>query len=208
VRAFSTVFALLLDGSVRTGWRMILGLPLAAVYHLAFNIAPTVVGCVQDIFLFGVNTKFSPEETYLKSGLSRIALGYRLRRAFALAIRSAIEGDIPFGAFWFGWHATKWTPNGFEGWTSGQKRVLLRPARLAAPLAPEVAVERNVTAAAAPAPSNVVSLAEARKTLRPRMPSLRPARLSAAPRAVPASEIRVAVAAAEGANPQRSARSA
>ena len=208
VRAFSTVFALLLDGSMRSGWRLVLGLPLAAVYHVAFNIAPTVVGCVQDILLFGVNTKFSPEETYLKSGLSRIALGYRLRRAFALAIRSVVEGDVPFGAFWFGWHATKWTPNGFEGWTGGKKRVLLPRVRPAAPLGSEVVVARNVTAAA-PAPSNVISLAEARKSLRPRVPSLRPARLSLAPQAAAnVSEIRLTVAAVDGANQQRSARSA
>jgi len=36
-----------------------------------------------------------------------------------------IHNDVPLGAFWFGWHETPWTPNGFEGWTRGKKRVLL-----------------------------------------------------------------------------------
>ncbi len=213
-RALSTVFALKVDSGMKRHWRMLLGLPLAIPYHLVFNICTTISGMFQDIFLFGVNTKFSPEETYIKSKLSRIALGYRVRRAFALAIRSVVVGDVPLGTFWFGWHATEWTPSGFEGWTSGKKkRVLLPrvastpaaavPVVMPAPFAPvapiaAVAAEAPMALVASILPArhslppvsvpaladmvgNVISMAEARKTLRPRAPSLRPGHLSIAP---------------------------
>jgi hypothetical protein len=28
---------------------------------------------------------------------------------------------VPLGAFWFGWGETRWTPSGFDGWTTGKK---------------------------------------------------------------------------------------
>jgi cellulose synthase/poly-beta-1,6-N-acetylglucosamine synthase-like glycosyltransferase len=125
VRALSTVIALVVDGTVRQSWRLLFGLPLSIPYHVVFNILPTIVGLVEDILLFGVNTHFSPEETYIRGRLTRIALAYRVRRALALAVRSILYNDVPLGAFWLGWHETPWTPNGFEGWTSGKRRVLL-----------------------------------------------------------------------------------
>jgi hypothetical protein len=93
-----------------------------------FNVLPTIIGSVQDIFLFGVNTRFSPERTHIRSGTTRIALAFRIRRALTLAVRSILLNDVPLGLFWFGWGETPWTPSGFEGWTSGKKpRAILPP---------------------------------------------------------------------------------
>ncbi len=119
VRGACTLFAAAVDGQLRQGARTLLALPLALPYHLAFNMLPTVVGITEDILLLGVNTRFSPEETLVASGLSRIALAYRLRRALRLAWRSVVHGDVPLGWFWLGWGATPWTTNGFHGWTNG-----------------------------------------------------------------------------------------
>jgi hypothetical protein len=146
VRATMTVFALVLDRSPRHGWWRLLGLPLAVPYHFAFNVVPTIVGLAEDILLFGVNTSFSPEETCVRSGLSRIAIAYRVRRALALAVRSVIHNDVPLGSFWLGWHATRWTPNGFEGWTTGKRRVLVpRPLPLVQPIPADVPSLRAVS---------------------------------------------------------------
>ena len=76
----------------------------------------------------------SPEWTLVAGRTSRVALMYRTRRFFALTLRAALHGDVPLGSFWFGWLATKWTPNGFEGWTTGKKpRAVFAWAALAAP---------------------------------------------------------------------------
>jgi hypothetical protein len=48
-----------------------------------------------------------------------MALAYRARRAFLLACRAVVFGDVPWGKFWLGWEQTRWTPSGFDGWTTG-----------------------------------------------------------------------------------------
>jgi hypothetical protein len=65
----------------------------------------------------------------IKGGSERIALLYRLRRAFLLALRSVLVGDVPFGKFWFGWRETRWTSSGFEGFTSKKKQRPILPPR-------------------------------------------------------------------------------
>lgn len=124
IRLFSTVFALLVDGSRPKSGFKILALAMWIPYNFVFNTLTTVWGSFLDVFGFGVNTKFSPETTHIKSGLSRIALAYRCRRALALSVRAIIHNDVPLGTFWFGWHETPWTPNGFEGWSTGVSRAL------------------------------------------------------------------------------------
>lgn len=115
-----TLFALLMKGELQY-WRMALGLPLAPFYNLVFNWLPGAVGSTSDILLFGNITGFSPEWTLKRGQSVRIALLFRLRRAFLLAVRSVVYGDVPFGKFWFGWGETPWAPSGFEGWTTGKK---------------------------------------------------------------------------------------
>ncbi|MBX3203724.1 MAG: hypothetical protein KF764_01585 [Labilithrix sp.] len=126
-RFASTAFGIALDGGFKKHGYKLLGLVLAAPYHFVFNQLAGLWGVVQDIFLAGVNTGFAPETTDIKSRLSRVAIGFRLRRAFALAIRAVVYNDVPLGWFWFGWHETKWTPNGFDGWTSGKKPRAILP---------------------------------------------------------------------------------
>lgn len=149
MRATATLLGLLVDQPVEGNALKLFAIPLSVPYHMVFNVVPTIVGSVKDIFLFGVNTKFSPEQTHIRSGTTRIALAFRLRRALTLAVRSVIVNDVPLGWFWFGWNETAWTPNGFEGWTSG------RPAR---PIMPTSVLRfRNAIAetAATPAPEPV-----------------------------------------------------
>jgi hypothetical protein len=122
--SLATAFALCINGEFGY-WRMALGLPFAPLYQLMFNWLPGAVGVLSDVFLFGNNTGFAPETTLIKGGSARIALLFRLRRAFQLALRSVIVGDVPFGKFWFGWRETEWTPNGFEGFTTGKRRSIL-----------------------------------------------------------------------------------
>lgn len=122
----STAFALGINGDFRY-WRMALALPFAPLYQLVFNWLPGAVGVSSDVFLFGNNTGFAPETTLIKGGSARIAITFRVRRALQLAIRSVVYGDVPFGKFWFGWRETPWTPNGFEGFTTGKRRSILPP---------------------------------------------------------------------------------
>jgi hypothetical protein len=122
--SLATVFALCINGEYQY-WRMALGLPFAPLYQLVFNWLPGAVGVLSDVFLFGNNTGFAPETTLIKGGSTRIALLFRLRRAVQLAVRSVLVGDVPFGKFWFGWRETEWTPNGFEGFTTGKRRSIL-----------------------------------------------------------------------------------
>ncbi|HSO40759.1 MAG TPA: glycosyltransferase family 2 protein [Labilithrix sp.] len=158
IRSYGTVVALIIDGNLRQDAGKLLALPLSVPYHFVFNVLTTITGAAHDILFFGVNTKFSPEETCIKSRLTRIAVAYRLRRAFALAIRSVIHNDVPLGWFWFGWHESEFTPNGFEGWSSGKRTVLKArvaavPATVAAPVAPAApALAATPVVAAAPAP--------------------------------------------------------
>jgi cellulose synthase/poly-beta-1,6-N-acetylglucosamine synthase-like glycosyltransferase len=100
-------------------WRLLLSLPLAPIYQIVFNWLPGTVGVLSDVLLFGNRTGFAPEWTLRRGGTSRIALAYRVRRFIGLAYRSVRYGGIPFGSFWFGWHETRWTPNGYDGWTQG-----------------------------------------------------------------------------------------
>jgi hypothetical protein len=54
-----------------------------------------------------------------------------VQRAFRLALRAVISGDVPLGWFWLGWSKTRWTPNGYEGWDEGRtKAVPIRAPRL------------------------------------------------------------------------------
>jgi hypothetical protein len=99
----------------------VLALPLSPLYAICFTYAPTVVGAVNDVLLFGNVTGFAPETTLIRGGSSRIALLYRARRALLLSVRAARRGDVPWGTFWFGWGATSYTPSGYEGWTSGKR---------------------------------------------------------------------------------------
>lgn len=134
LRFVATAFGVLLDGGFRAHGHKLLGLVLSVPYHFVFNKMTTFWGYVQDVLLFGVNTGFSPEQTHIKSRLPRIAIAYRVRRALALCVRSLVHGDVPLGWFWLGWHETSWTPSGFEGWTSGKRRVLKPRAVHAAPM--------------------------------------------------------------------------
>ncbi|MGF1464835.1 MAG: hypothetical protein ACFCGT_01765 [Sandaracinaceae bacterium] len=134
VRSLSTGLAILVDGSARTSWRLLLALPLAGTYHFAFNILPTIHGFLLQVLGFGFNSGFSPERTLIQGGSSRIALAYRARRALTLAVRSVMFGDVPLGRFWLGWRETPWTPNGYEGWDEGRTvPVPLAPAGARAP---------------------------------------------------------------------------
>lgn len=120
-----TTFALLINGDFSRYWRMGLCLPIAPLYQLVFNWLPGTVGVLSDVLLFGNQTGFAPEWTLRKGGSVRIALLFRLRRATLLAVRAVLHGDVPLGTFWLGWRETRWTPSGFEGWTTGTRRRIL-----------------------------------------------------------------------------------
>ncbi len=127
VRVVGSVAAMAIAGTTREDWPKLISLPFSGPYHFAFNVVTTAIGFTRDIFGFGLPTTFSPESTLKRSGLSRIALAYRIRRALLLAWRSVLYGDVPFGRFWFGWRETPWTPNGFEGWTTGRRPPAVYP---------------------------------------------------------------------------------
>ncbi len=157
MRFAATAFGIWLDGGFKKHGHKLLGLAMSVPYHFVFNKMTTFWGYFQDVFLFGVNTGFSPEETHIRGKAPRIAIAYRCRRFVYLAARAVIHNDVPLGFFWFGWHETPYTPSGFEGWTTGKRRVL--KARVAAvaivPAAADIAdvatVVTVVTAAAGPA---------------------------------------------------------
>lgn len=123
IRGVATLLAMIQDHDVRGHWHKLLALPLSGIYHLVFNILPTIVGFVKDFLLFGVNTHFAPEETLAASNTGRLALAYRLTRCAKLAWRAIRHGDVPFGRFWLGWNATRWTANGYAGWTNSKRKV-------------------------------------------------------------------------------------
>lgn len=118
IRGAATLLAMIQDHDVWEHRHKLLALPLAGPYHLVFNIFTTLVGFIQDLFLFGVNTHFAPEETIEASRVGRLALAYRCCRFFRLAARAIRYGDVPFGAFWFGFGATPYTRSGYAGWTN------------------------------------------------------------------------------------------
>jgi hypothetical protein len=119
-RGIATVAGLLISDAPAREWIKLLALPFAVPYHIVFNTLTLLIGYYRDVFGYGEPTTFAPEATLVKSNLARFALAYRLRRALLLAVRSLVHGDVPAGAFWFGWKRTPYTPCGFEGWGSGK----------------------------------------------------------------------------------------
>jgi hypothetical protein len=140
IRALSTLLAIMQEDDMREHWHKLLALPLAGIFHLTFNLIPTIVGLIEEFFLFGSNTQFAPERTLEASQVGRPALAYRIARAAKLTGRALWHGDVPPGAFWFGWGATRWTANGYQGWTDPARRVarggVLKPSRRAPPELP------------------------------------------------------------------------
>jgi cellulose synthase/poly-beta-1,6-N-acetylglucosamine synthase-like glycosyltransferase len=132
VAGLLTLSALIIEAELGS-WRVLLALPLLPAYTVAFRWVPAATGFLQDVFLFGNATGFSPEWTLKRGGSVRIALLFRFRRAALLALRALWHGDVPLGAFWLGWGDTPWTPSGFEGWTTGK-----RPASILTRRAPAV----------------------------------------------------------------------
>jgi len=121
VRGAATLLAMIQDHDVRGHWHKLLALPLAGPFHFVFNIATTTVGLIKDVFGFGVNTHFAPETTLAASGVGRPALAYRLTRCARLIARALRYGDVAPGRFWFGWHASAWTVDGYAGWTDRRR---------------------------------------------------------------------------------------
>jgi hypothetical protein len=126
VATMLTTFTLTMNGELRY-WRLLFAAPLTPIYNFYFNWLAAAIGVTSDLLLFGNVTGFAPEGTLIRGGSSRVALMFRIRRVFHLAVRSVVHGDVPFGRFWFGWGETKWTPNGYEGWTSGKRRRAIVP---------------------------------------------------------------------------------
>lgn len=118
IRALATLLALIQEHDVRGQWHKLLAMPLSGPFHLIFNILPTIIGFVKDFLGFGLNTKFAPEKTLAAAGRGRVALAYRVTRCAKLIVRALRYGDIPAGAFWFGFGATRWTEHGYTGWTT------------------------------------------------------------------------------------------
>jgi cellulose synthase/poly-beta-1,6-N-acetylglucosamine synthase-like glycosyltransferase len=123
IRGAATLLAMVQDHDVRGHWHKLLALPLAGVFHFVFNIATTIVGFVHDVLLFGINTHFAPEETLEASKTGRPAIAYRIARCSRLVWRALRWGDVPAGRFWFGWGATRWTRNGYAGWTNRKNKI-------------------------------------------------------------------------------------
>jgi Glycosyl transferase family 2 len=123
IRGAATLLAMIQDHDIRGHWHKLLSLPLAGPYHVVFNILTTIVGFIEDFFLFGVNTHFAPEETIQASKVGRIALAYRICRFTKLSVRAVRYGDVPFGWFWFGFHATPYTASGYAGWTNPAHKI-------------------------------------------------------------------------------------
>jgi hypothetical protein len=121
-----TLLALIFNGERRL-WRLALALPLSPLYAIGFTYSPSIVGAVNDVLLFGNVTGFAPEWTLVRGGSSRIALAYRARRALLLGVRAVRRGDVPWGGFWFGFGATRYTPSGYEGWTTGKRPPPVHP---------------------------------------------------------------------------------
>lgn len=124
-----TLTALAINGEYRY-FPLVLGVPFAPLYQLIFNWLPCFVGVTADVLFFGNVTGFAPEPTLIRGGSARIALLSRIKRVLALAVRAVVWGDVPFGAFWFGWRETAWTPSGFEGFTTGKRRSTVPPPAL------------------------------------------------------------------------------
>jgi hypothetical protein len=124
--AFYTCLALLMERKRKEFWPVLFILPLAPVNNL-FNLAARLTGVTKDLLIAGNTTKFAPEWTLKKSRNARLALYYRTRRFLALCVRAVVAGDVPFGSWWFGWHETRWTPSGYDGWTTGKPQRAIVP---------------------------------------------------------------------------------
>jgi len=116
-----TAIAFAIERDYRRCWRSVMCLPLTPLYTIVSSNLACAYGVTKDLLLFGNPTKFAPESTLIEGQTTRVALLFRARRFFALTLRAVIYGDVRFGAFWFGWRETRWTPNGFEGWSTGKK---------------------------------------------------------------------------------------
>jgi hypothetical protein len=132
VYALWTTMALLMNSELKKNWRLLLALPCAPLYTVVFSFWTTFSGAINDVFLFGNITKFAPEATLIKGDSRRVAVLARVRRSVLLAVRAVVFGDVPFGAFWFGWSETAWTPSGYSGWSSGKKPTLYERLRFGA----------------------------------------------------------------------------
>ncbi len=141
VYAIWTSMALVMNSEFRKNWRLLLALPCAPLYTVVYSFWTTFTGVINDVVLCGNITKFAPETTLIKGDSRRVAILARFRRAAVLTVRAVVYGDVPFGAFWFGWSMTRWTPSGYHGWTSGKKPTLYERLRFGA------------VAAAAPSPN-------------------------------------------------------
>lgn len=124
--SFFTVIALVIEND-RRYWPVLFALPLAPLYSVSINFSACLTGVVKDLLLFGNTTKFAPEWTLSKGRTVRIALLFRVRRFLALCVRTVVVGDVPWGAFWWGWQETRWTPSGYAGWTTGKRRPIVPP---------------------------------------------------------------------------------
>ncbi len=138
--AFYTSLALLMEREWRKFWPVLFALPLSPLHCICINSFGCINGVIRDVFLLGNATKFAPEWTLRKGRTERIAILFRIRRFFALCLRAVVARDVPFGAFWFGWSETPWTPSGYDGWTTGDRpRPILPPVStwFRRPLAPK-----------------------------------------------------------------------
>jgi cellulose synthase/poly-beta-1,6-N-acetylglucosamine synthase-like glycosyltransferase len=123
-----TLVALALDSERRKFWRMIFAVPFDGIYSLVFGFATASNGVIKDIFGYGINTRFIPEETLIIGRSQRIAIAYRVRRFITMCIRSIRYADVPYGSWWFGFRENlPYVQSGYKGWTSGKKKHYLIP---------------------------------------------------------------------------------
>jgi hypothetical protein len=156
----ATLLALAVGGGVGAKWRLVLAIPLAPIYMPVYGFWAGAAGMAKDVLLVGNCTKFAPEETLIRGGSERIALFARLRRAAVLMVRSAFYGDVPLASFWFGWGETKWTPSGYQGWTTGKRPSLYERLRHGAKQAPSSSARTPVLAIVRPLPVRVLAAAK------------------------------------------------
>lgn len=189
-----TSMALLMNSEFRKNWRLLLAVPCAPLYTLVFSFWTTFTGVINDAFLFGNITKFAPESTLIKGDSRRLALAARVRRAVLLAVRAVVYGDVPFGAFWFGWGETQWTPSGYAGWTSNKKPTLYERLRFGAVSVATPSVRPSTAANPVPLELAVAEAAALDSALAQpipitRRPSLRPSLVPSSRRSAPAGAL-------------------
>jgi hypothetical protein len=170
VYALWTTMALLMNSELKKNWRLLLALPCAPLYTVVYSFWTTFSGAINDVFLCGNITKFAPESTLIKGASHRVAILARVRRALVLAVRAVVFGDVPFGAFWFGWGETAWTPSGYQGWTSGKTPTLAQRLRHGATTTsdvPATAPVRQAPSTLEPVLGSVAMVAPAMHTTHP-----------------------------------------